>query len=377
MISQKSSLFMTLIFCFILSACNPEDMNQDEVNNQDQDESELSPVEPPDSEEPEIPEVPPTLPHTVTLAFNKNAYGFYSYEPQRILGTITKGAADRVRLIIDEIEVETVDVIGGSFQFELEFFDPTMGNLLFQALSTQDEVMGEKEIFYQVIHRPGGGDERFEFNLAASQLKQEDKLSLWATSYWLPRVESKSSGFALRDMNGNSLGAMLTRREWCDAAMEGSIQVKDEQGILTTYNYAGTSSAHQVDCSAYYNHSPSHKVKFRVAHGEYGDGVQNYKLVPFRSIAVDPNYYPYGSVIYIPAARGNVINLPNGETAVHDGYFYAVDTGGLIKANHIDVFRGIESKITQSWIKSNSSATFSAYLVDDPQIKDYMERIHR
>src|SRR5690606_23300052 len=135
----------------------------------------------------------------------------------------------------------------------------------------------------------------------------------------------------------NSLGPVLTRREWCDAAMEGSIQVDDGLGRLTTYNYAGTSSSHQVDCSAYYSHSPSHKVKFRLANGEYGDGVRDYKLVPFRSIAVDPTYYPYGSVVYIPAARGNIIKLPNGETAIHDGYFFAVDTGGLIKTNHIDV----------------------------------------
>lgn len=246
-------------------------------------------------------------------------------------------------------------------------------SLLFTALSLSAAVAQENII---LDIPPLGGDERFEFSLPAPDLGTASKYRMWATSYWLPRVHDKETGHALRTMSGDPL-AYVTNREWCDAAMEGSIQIEDNGGTLTTYNYAGTTTDHQVDCSPYFNHKPTHKVKFRVAMGEYGDGIDEYKLVPFRSIAVDPTYYPFGSVVYIPAARGNVIKLPDGSHVVHDGYYYAVDKGGLIKTNHIDVFRGIAKEITQPWIKSNPNATFDAYIVNDPAIKEMMERIHQ
>lgn len=382
MMKQKSLLTSLIFLSFIFSACNPQGDEQDS-NTLPDEQVIVDPVEP---EEPPLPEVPteptdPSLPTIVSMSFNKSAYGFYSDEPQSVFGTISKGTADRVRLLIDGEEHETVEVINKKFQFDLEFFDPTMGYLTFEAVDPQDELLGVSKIFYQVVNRPGpippiSEDERTRFDLAAPAAATSKKITLWATSYWLPQVDDKGTGFALRNMSGNPLGPYLTRREWCDAAMEGSIQVRDAGGELTTYNYAGTSSSHQVDCGPYFSHSPSHKVKFRVARGEYGDGVKNYKLVPHRSIAVDPTYYPYGSVVFIPSAVGNRITLDNGDEIIHDGYYYAVDTGGLIKTNHIDVFRGTDERITQSWIKSSSSGTFSAYIVNDPEVKAFMERIH-
>ena len=156
----------------------------------------------------------------------------------------------------------------------------------------------------------------------------------------------------------------------------GICHCKRKDGSQVTYNYAGTSDAYKVDCSAYYNHPPSHRVKFTKARGQYGDGVRNYLLVPFRSIAVDRKYFPYGSVFYIPAARGVEVPLPNGQKMIHDGYFFAADTGGLIKKNHIDVYIGVETKSPFRFISSNPKKTFKAYVIFDGQIKDYLEKIH-
>ncbi|MCO4794383.1 MAG: hypothetical protein KC493_11755 [Bacteriovoracaceae bacterium] len=219
--------------------------------------------------------------------------------------------------------------------------------------------------------------ESFEFNFPKpSDDDLQDKKILWATYYNLPVVAPVVDGFPLRDMRGISLGPILSRKDWCASAMEGSVVVIGKGGSQTTYNYAGTSEEHQVDCSPFYNHAPSHKVKFGKARGRFGDGVQNYLLVPFRSIAVDRTYYPYGSVFYIPEARGAKIPLPNGKTAIHDGYFFAADTGGLIKKNHIDVYIGTEVKSPFKFIHSNPSKTFEAYVVHDQNVEDYLINIH-
>ncbi|HRI20464.1 MAG TPA: 3D domain-containing protein, partial [Panacibacter sp.] len=101
----------------------------------------------------------------------------------------------------------------------------------------------------------------------------------------------------------------------------------------------------------------------------FGDGVKNYKLIPFRTIAVDNKNIPYGTVIYIPKVKGKMIELPNGEKVEHDGYFFAGDTGGAIKKNHVDVFTGIFSgnPFTEV-IRSNENKTFDAYIVRDTNI---------
>jgi len=56
----------------------------------------------------------------------------------------------------------------------------------------------------------------------------------------------------------------------------------------------------------------------------YGEGAY-LPLVPFRSIAVNPKKIAYGTVLYIPDAVGAKVTLPDGSTAIHDGYFIAAD----------------------------------------------------
>ena len=72
----------------------------------------------------------------------------------------------------------------------------------------------------------------------------------------------------------------------------------------------------------------------------WGYGVQNRALVPFRSVAVDPDVIAYGTGLYLPALDG--VAMPEPDAAlVHDGCVVAADTGGGIVGAHVDFFVGL------------------------------------
>lgn len=198
--------------------------------------------------------------------------------------------------------------------------------------------------------------------------------SLWATYYYTPRLFHVANGYELLQLNGQPLGPRLSKLGWCQSAMEGSVQIYF-QNAWRTYNYAGVGGTVQVDCREYYDH-PVGRTRYKVARGEFGDGVRNYILQPFRTIAVDPEVIPYGSVVYIPSARGLEFTLPSGQKRIHDGYFFAGDTGGLINGNHIDVFLGITTKTPFSWITSSSSSRIPYEVIESTDIVDALARLH-
>ncbi|MEY2988254.1 MAG: hypothetical protein RJB13_1775 [Pseudomonadota bacterium] len=202
----------------------------------------------------------------------------------------------------------------------------------------------------------------------------EDYQTLWATYYYTPRLFHVDAGYELLQLDGRPLGPRLSKVGWCQSAMEGSVQIFF-QDTWRTYNYAGVAGTVQVDCSEYYDH-PVGRTRYKIARGEFGDGVRNYVLQPFRTIAVDPEVISYGSVVYIPSARGLEFTLPNGQKRVHDGYFFAGDTGGLINGNHIDVFLGIATKTPFSWITSRSSSRIPYEVVDNAEIAEALLRLH-
>jgi 3D (Asp-Asp-Asp) domain-containing protein len=78
-----------------------------------------------------------------------------------------------------------------------------------------------------------------------------------------------------------------------------------------------------------------------------GAGVQSRKLVPFRSIAVDPRYIPIGATVYVPELVG--VALPDGTH--HDGCLRADDMGGAIKQHKLDFF--VESYNNFKFIADN------------------------
>lgn len=217
-----------------------------------------------------------------------------------------------------------------------------------------------------------------------SDSQRQKSLMLWATFYNVHRARSIVGGNALLDKSGNSLGPTLSDQDWCVAALEGTVQVTDDSDKRVTYNFASRGTNLQVDCSRFFPGLSSsiiqamNRSRFAVAKGPFGDGTGGFILVPFRTIAVDKDFIPLGSVVFIPAARGKKFTLPSGKTAIHDGYFFAADVGGAINDNHIDVFLGIATSIGEfSFIKSNPSSTFSAFLISNPQISNALKIAHQ
>ena len=159
--------------------------------------------------------------------------------------------------------------------------------------------------------------------------------------------------------------------------MEGSVQI-EKDGAAKTYNFARTRPNTEVDCRRFFPRHPAiGRTRFALAKGPFGDGVGGRVLVPFRTVAVDPKRIPLGSLVFIPDARGQRFTAPDGQTYTHDGYFLAGDIGGAIKGAHIDIFTGTTRRAPLSFIKSRSSGTFRAYLLNHDEHQRALEALHR
>lgn len=198
-------------------------------------------------------------------------------------------------------------------------------------------------------------------------------LQLWATHYHVHKAAAVRKGVFLLAKDGTRLGPRLTRHDWCQAALEGTVRVKYNKGYRV-FNFDGTGSQPQVNCAKAFPALPQpllramSKSRFRVADGDFGDGIGRYQLQPFRSIAVDPKSIPYGSLIYIPEARGVRFYFQNKEYT-HDGYFFAADTGGAIRDRHVDIFTGDQARNPFEFVASRSTDHFKAYLVWDAPLR--------
>lgn len=202
-------------------------------------------------------------------------------------------------------------------------------------------------------------------------------LTLWATYYDTPVMKDGSGEVPIRNKGGETLGPLFSRKNWCSAALEGSVRVVGPNNEVRTYNYAGETKDYVVNCKDYFKFDVS-KTKFKEAQGPWGDGLPDlYILSPYRTIATDLSYIKPGTVLFIPKARGAKITLPNGKSITHDGYFFAGDKGGAIKGNHIDVFIGTDLEAPYfPWIKSASSGTFTAFIVKDQNIISELTHLH-
>ena len=209
-----------------------------------------------------------------------------------------------------------------------------------------------------------------------------DTMSLWATQYYVHRMASGGE-LPFRDSLGRDLGFYGDTCDFCSACLEGTAFIEDSLGNVVVLNYAGVAEEPLVNCrrcsryaSSTLNVESWGRVLWRETDG-FGDGVLNYRLIPFRTVAVDPEHIPYGSVLYVPAARGLEVELADGTVRTHDGYFFAGDTGGAIRVNHIDVFTGVfEGNPFPQVIYSNPDYQFSAYLISDAAIVQAFEELH-
>lgn len=208
--------------------------------------------------------------------------------------------------------------------------------------------------------------------------------ALWATYYHVYALRETSVGFPYRDARGIPITGNISAEDWCRGAIEGTVTIQAEQQTRTL-NYAGLLQFQQVDCAAALHFHPPFEAwitrlgrsSFAAARGPYGDGVDDLLLVPMRSIAVDRNAIPIKSIIYVPSARGLLFTLANGQVLKHDGYFFAADTGGGIKGNHIDVFCGdAKANCLPDVAQSESSSTFPAYLIASTAIYEKLLAEH-
>lgn len=70
--------------------------------------------------------------------------------------------------------------------------------------------------------------------------------------------------------------------------------------------------------------------------GATGNDSLGCRPIPMRTIATDPRYIPRRTRVFIPETVG--MRMPDG--TLHDGYWYASDTGGAIKGQKIDLYTG-------------------------------------
>jgi 3D (Asp-Asp-Asp) domain-containing protein len=204
-------------------------------------------------------------------------------------------------------------------------------------------------------------------------------LTLWSTFYNVHIARSGSGSNPLLDPTGRSLGHSLSNKDWCQAALQGTVSITDGSGsVINTYNFASRGAGSQVDCSIFFPRlgNSLNRSRFKVSKGKFGEGVDGFILVPFRTIAVDRRVIAIGSVLFIPAARGIIITLPSGQTATHDGYFFAADVGGAILNNHIDTFIGPTIINPFPYVKSTASATFTAFKIGNPGIIKFLKDMH-
>lgn len=111
---------------------------------------------------------------------------------------------------------------------------------------------------------------------------------------------------------------------------------------------------------------PDWKLAVRMYHvGAKGVGNRDSlgcKVVPMRTVAIDPKVVPKGSVVYIPETVG--LPVPGG--GVHDGMWYASDTGGAIRGAVIDLFTGFGSYSMQPLMKKGLNLkTLSAHRIGE------------
>jgi 3D (Asp-Asp-Asp) domain-containing protein len=83
----------------------------------------------------------------------------------------------------------------------------------------------------------------------------------------------------------------------------------------------------------------SGEIRYQFTVHPWGTGVGNCALIPFGSVAVDPDRIPFGSIIKIAETVGTP--LPDGK--LHSGFWIASDTGSAIRGDRIDLFSGRET----------------------------------
>lgn len=208
-------------------------------------------------------------------------------------------------------------------------------------------------------------------------------LKIWGTVYFVyrARASSRPDAVPVLDSQGHSLGVSLSRWDWCNAALEGTVQVMIPGGSRV-FNYARSGSRAHADCSEILGFlDPASRTQIErtvfvettaMAPGGLG-GRPGIRLVPYRTLAVDPRFIPMGSLLYIPSLRG--LRMPDGQ--IHDGYVLAEDTGIGIAGNHVDLFIGAPGNPYPEAFNARPDKPLLAYLVGSGSIAERLAAEHR
>lgn len=218
------------------------------------------------------------------------------------------------------------------------------------------------------------GERALAFSLEAPATEELRRpLNLWATHYHTPSIApapvTRSAAFPLVGRNDQPISPPLLHRDWCEAALQGSVSVQQGEKA-TAYVFVDAKGPEQANCDQWLGSlsdgikTATRRARFMQVNHPLGCGVRNHPLVPFRTIAVDPHTIPLDTVIFVPELRGRVFQI-NGRPFVHDGYLFAGDRGGAIKGAHIDVFL-VESAAgpLEDLFASTASRTFKAHILD-------------
>lgn len=150
------------------------------------------------------------------------------------------------------------------------------------------------------------------------------------TFYWVidensPKYRGEPSA-VLRDPAGRVIARTHPKFK-LDLVRQGSGWLKDGRTVNYIKKVAGES-------------------RFRVSKAKYGLGTTGCRLIPYRTIAVDPRFVALGTRLYIPQLKGAL--LPDGTT--HDGMFIAADRGHF-RGAQVDLFVGVGSRAARPFIR--------------------------
>ena len=83
---------------------------------------------------------------------------------------------------------------------------------------------------------------------------KDKKLTLFSTFYFVHQAQASSAtdAISLKNSSGTSLGVKLSKKDWCTAALEGTVQVKTDSNTLKTFNFATTGTTAQTNCKPFF-----------------------------------------------------------------------------------------------------------------------------
>ena len=158
--------------------------------------------------------------------------------------------------------------------------------------------------------------------------------TVWNTYYWLADEAEHPGAKTVELLDPACEPVATVSEDYADAlCIEGSGKLED--GTIVNY-------AELCDCGrpcssgAIICWSALDGAAFPWGQGAFGNALE-----PLRSLAVDPDFVPLRTPIYIEEFDGiEIPDIGGVGPFTHDGCFRADDTGGAIDDNHIDVFAG-------------------------------------